>query len=100
MAEIKITPVKKRFRKTKIVLLSFFSIFIVLLAALFLFVLLEMLSKEKTEMIDAPIIYGLKNRVKEIPELKIAIISVLFANFEVNQITDKNKKMGNNRLAK
>jgi hypothetical protein len=56
--------------------------------------------KAITETIDAPIIYGLKKREKEIPELKIAIISVLFANFEVNQITDKNKKIGNNRLAK
>ena len=55
MAEIKITPVKKRFRKTKIVLLSFFSIFIVLLAALFLFVLIEMLSKEKTEKAEIDI---------------------------------------------
>jgi hypothetical protein len=34
------------------------------------------------------------------PELKIAIISVLLANFEVNHMTDKNKKMGNKRLAK
>jgi molecular chaperone IbpA len=38
--------------------------------------------------------------VNEIPELKIAIISVLFANLEVNHITDKNKKIGNNRFAK
>jgi hypothetical protein len=38
--------------------------------------------------------------VNEIPELKIAIISVLLANFEVNQITDKNKNIGNNKLAK
>jgi hypothetical protein len=27
--------------------------------------------------------------VKEIPELKMAMISVLFASFEVNQIIDK-----------
>jgi hypothetical protein len=46
-------------------------------------------SKYKTETIEAPIIYGRKKRVNEIPELKIAIISV---SFEVNQITDKNKK--------
>ena len=43
---------------------------------------------------------GLKNRVKEIPELNIAMTSVLLASFEVNQITDKNKKIGNNKLAK
>jgi hypothetical protein len=43
----------------------------------------------KTETIEAPIIYGRKKRVNEIPELKIAIISVSLANFEVNQITDK-----------
>ena len=55
MAEIKITPVKKRFRKTKIVLLSFFLLFIVLHAALFLFLLLEMLSKEKTEKAEIDI---------------------------------------------
>jgi hypothetical protein len=38
--------------------------------------------------------------VKEIPELKMAIISVLLANLEVNQITDRKRNMGNNRLAK
>jgi len=38
--------------------------------------------------------------VNEIPELKIAIISVLFASFEVNQITDKNKNIGNREFAK
>jgi hypothetical protein len=35
-----------------------------------------------------------KKRVNEIPELKIAIISVSLANFEVNQITDKIKNIG------
>jgi hypothetical protein len=40
------------------------------------------------------------NLVKEIPELNIAIISVLLANFEVNQIIDRNKNIGNNRFAK
>ncbi len=40
----------------------------------------------------APIIYGLKNLVNETPELKKAITSVLFANLEVNQITDKKQK--------
>jgi hypothetical protein len=40
------------------------------------------------------------NRVNEIPELKIAIISVLLANFEVNQIIERNKNIGNKRLAK
>jgi hypothetical protein len=38
--------------------------------------------------------------VNEIPELNIAMISVLLANLEVNQMTDKNKNMGNKRLAK
>ena len=53
-----------------------------------------------TEIIEAPIIKGRKNLVKEIPELKIAIISELLANFEVNQITDKNKNIGNNKFIK
>jgi hypothetical protein len=52
------------------------------------------------ETIVAPIMKGLKNRVKEIPELKMAIISVLLANFEVNQIIDKNKNIGNKEFAK
>jgi hypothetical protein len=56
--------------------------------------------KAKKETIVAPRIKGRKNRVKEIPELKIAMISVLLANFEVNQMTDKNKNIGNNKLAK
>jgi hypothetical protein len=38
--------------------------------------------------------------VKEIPELNMAIISVLLANFEVNQIIDKNKNIGKRILAK
>ena len=38
--------------------------------------------------------------VKDIPELRIAIISVLFANLEVNHITDKNRNIGNSMLAK
>jgi hypothetical protein len=38
--------------------------------------------------------------VKEIPELKMAMISVLFASFEVNQIIDKNRNIGNKELAK
>jgi hypothetical protein len=58
------------------------------------------MSKAKKETVVAPIIKGLKNRVNEIPELKMAMISVLLANFEVNHIIDKNKKMGNNKLAK
>ena len=41
-----------------------------------------------------------RNLEKEIPELRIAIISVLFASFEVNQITERNKNIGNNKLAK
>jgi hypothetical protein len=43
---------------------------------------------------------GLRYLKNEIPELKIAITSVLLANFEVNHITDRNKNMGNNKLAK
>jgi hypothetical protein len=58
------------------------------------------ISKTKTETMEAPITYGLKNRENEIPELKTAIISVLLANFEVNQIIDKNKKIGNKEFAK
>ena len=42
----------------------------------------------------------MKNRKKEIPELSMAITSVSFASFEVNQITDKNKKIGNKRFPK
>ena len=42
--------------------------------------------------------YGLKNLKKEIPELNTAIISVLFASFEVNHITAKKRKIGNNKL--
>ena len=49
---------------------------------------------------EAPIRKGRKNLVNEIPELSIAIISESFANFEVNQITDKNKNIGNNKLVK
>jgi hypothetical protein len=43
---------------------------------------------------------GRKKRVNEIPELKMAIISLLFASLEVNQMIDKNRKIGNNKLAK
>jgi hypothetical protein len=39
-------------------------------------------------------------RVNEIPELKIAMISVLLASLEVNQITDKKRNIGNKLLAK
>jgi phage host-nuclease inhibitor protein Gam len=56
--------------------------------------------KAKAAMIDAPIKKDLKNLKKEIPELKKAITSVSEANFEVNQITDKNKKRGSNEFAK
>ena len=51
-------------------------------------------------MIEAEIIKGLIYLLKEIPELNIAITSVLLASFEVNQITAKNKKTGNKRFAK
>jgi hypothetical protein len=43
---------------------------------------------------------GFRYLKKEIPELSMAITSVLFANLEVNQITDKKRKIGNNKLAK
>ena len=43
---------------------------------------------------------GRRNRVNEIPELKMAIISVLLANFEVNQMTDKNRNIGKSMLVK
>tara|TARA_B100000963_G_scaffold219663_1_gene191484 strand:+ start:1740 stop:1964 length:225 start_codon:yes stop_codon:yes gene_type:complete len=56
--------------------------------------------KEKTAIIDALIKNGLKYLKNEIPELKIAIISVLFANLEVNHITERNKKIGKRRFAK
>ena len=36
--------------------------------------------------------YGLRNLENDTPELNIEIISVLFANFDVNQITDKNNR--------
>ena len=35
------------------------------------------------------------NLVNEIPELNIAITSVLLASFDVNQITDKKRNIGN-----
>jgi hypothetical protein len=40
------------------------------------------------------------NLVNEIPELNMAITSVLLANFEVNQIIDRKRNIGNNRFAK
>ncbi len=45
-------------------------------------------------MIVAPIIQGLKNRVKEIPALFIATISVSLDNLEVNKITAINNANG------
>ena len=48
----------------------------------------------------APNRNGLRYRKKEIPELKMAITSVLFANFDVNHMTDKNRKIGKSALAK
>ena len=58
------------------------------------------INKTKIETIVAPIIKGLKNLLNEIPELNMAIISVSLANLEVNQITDKNRNIGNNKLVK
>ena len=40
---------------------------------------------------------GFKNLEKDTPELKKAMTSVLLANFEVNQITDKNKNNGKSK---
>ena len=53
-----------------------------------------------TEMMLAPTIYGRKKRIYDTPELCIAIISVLLANFDVNQIIERNNKIGNKILAK
>jgi hypothetical protein len=55
---------------------------------------------EKSAIIPAEIIKGLKNLVKEIPELSRAITSVLVASLEVNQITAKKRNMGNNKFPK
>ena len=44
--------------------------------------------------------YGLRNLENETPELNIEIISVLFANFDVNQITDKNNRIGKSKFPK
>jgi hypothetical protein len=52
------------------------------------------------ETIVAPIMYGLKKRLKLMPELRMAIISVLLASFEVNQMIDKNRNIGKSILAK
>jgi hypothetical protein len=40
------------------------------------------------------------NLVNDIPELNMAITSVLLANFEVNQIIERNKKIGKSKLEK
>ena len=52
------------------------------------------------EINDADIKYGLRNLENETPELKTEIISVLFASFDVNQITDKNNKIGKSKFPK
>tara|TARA_B100001121_G_C18094227_1_gene347076 strand:- start:242 stop:475 length:234 start_codon:yes stop_codon:yes gene_type:complete len=44
--------------------------------------------------------YGLRNLENDTPELNIEIISVLFANFDVNQITDKNNRIGKSKFPK
>ena len=51
------------------------------------------ISKAKTETIAAPMRYGRKKRVKEIPELNMAITSVLLANLEVNQMIEENGEL-------
>jgi hypothetical protein len=40
------------------------------------------------------------NLVNDIPELNMAITSVLLASFEVNQIIERNKKIGKSKLEK
>ena len=47
------------------------------------------------EMIEAAIKNGRRYLRNEIPELRIAITSVFAESFEVNHITDRNKKIGN-----
>ena len=42
----------------------------------------------------APIKYGLKNRLKEIPELWMAMTSEFPDNLEVNKITEINRANG------
>jgi hypothetical protein len=39
----------------------------------------------------------LRNLLKEIPELSIAVISELLESFDVNHITDKKTKIGNRK---
>mgnify|MGYP000920115979 CR=1 FL=1 len=58
------------------------------------------LDGEVCSPLEAPIIKGRMKRVNEIPELRMAMISVLLANFEVNQITDKNRNIGKSMLVK
>jgi len=48
--------------------------------------------KAKTAIKLAASKKGFRYLKNEIPELKMAITSVLLASLEVNQITDKNKK--------
>ena len=49
------------------------------------------------KIIVAEIINGLKNLLKEIPELRIAVISEFDDNLEVNHITDKKTNIGNKK---
>lgn len=58
------------------------------------------INKAKIDINVAPIMYGRRKRIYEIPELKIATISVLDANFDVNQIMEMNKNIGKSMLAK
>ena len=41
--------------------------------------------------------YGFKKREKDIPDPRIAITSVLLANFDVNHITERKTKIGNKK---
>ena len=52
---------------------------------------------EKRKIINADIIYGRRNLLNEIPELKMAVISELLDSFDVNQITERKTKIGNKK---
>ena len=56
--------------------------------------------RAKTATTVAETIKGFKYLLKEIPELKIAVISESLAIFDVNQITAKKTKIGYNVFPK
>jgi hypothetical protein len=57
-------------------------------------------TKDNTPKTNADIIKGFSNRLKLIPLLSMAIISVSFAILEVKKITEIKIKSGLNRLPK